>query len=146
MKALSVNQPWAWLIVHGGKWIENRTWRTTYRGPLAIHAGLSRRWLEDWYLPDGRPAVVSRRFSWALPPTDELVFGAVIGLVELVDCLRYDHPRVRGNYWNDEAGWCWVLRNPRAVEPAVACRGHLKLFEVELNAAYNHGDTETRTR
>ncbi len=39
MKALSVRQPWAWLIVHGFKDIENRTWRTGYRGPVLIHAG-----------------------------------------------------------------------------------------------------------
>jgi hypothetical protein len=132
IKALSVNQPWAWLIVHGGKYIENRTWRTTYRGPLAIHAGHSRRWLEDWYTPEGEPAVVSPYLLRDLPHRDELVFGAVLGLVDLVDCVRYDHPFVRGNYWNDETGWCWVLRNPRAVEPAVACRGMQRLFEVEL--------------
>lgn len=39
MKALTVQQPWAWAIVHGGKDIENRTQAWSYRGPLAIHAG-----------------------------------------------------------------------------------------------------------
>ena len=34
MKALTIKQPWASLIVHGIKDIENRTWRTDYRGPL----------------------------------------------------------------------------------------------------------------
>lgn len=38
MKALSVRQPYAWLIVNGIKDIENRTWRTGYRGPVLIHA------------------------------------------------------------------------------------------------------------
>jgi hypothetical protein len=38
VKVLSIRQPWAWLIVHGHKDIENRTWDTTYRGPLLIHA------------------------------------------------------------------------------------------------------------
>ena len=33
MKILSVRQPWAWLIVAGHKDIENRKWRTSYRGP-----------------------------------------------------------------------------------------------------------------
>lgn len=37
--ALSVMQPWAWLIVNGHKDIENRTWRTHRRGPVLIHAG-----------------------------------------------------------------------------------------------------------
>lgn len=38
MKALSIRQPWAWLIVNGYKDIENRSWRTNYRGPVLIHA------------------------------------------------------------------------------------------------------------
>lgn len=38
MKALSVRPPWAWAIAHAGKRIENRSRRTTYRGPIAIHA------------------------------------------------------------------------------------------------------------
>ena len=37
-KCLSVRQPWAWLIVHGHKPLENRSWATSYRGPLLIHA------------------------------------------------------------------------------------------------------------
>ena len=40
MKALSVRQPWAELIVAGLKDVENRTWRTDYRGPVLIHAGM----------------------------------------------------------------------------------------------------------
>ena len=39
MKALSIMQPWAWLIVNGHKAIENRTWRCHVRGPILIHAG-----------------------------------------------------------------------------------------------------------
>jgi hypothetical protein len=38
MKALSVRQPWAWLLVHGPKDIENRNWYTNYRGWVMIHA------------------------------------------------------------------------------------------------------------
>lgn len=39
MKALTIRQPWASLIAHGVKTIETRSWRTHYRGPIAIHAG-----------------------------------------------------------------------------------------------------------
>ena len=38
MRALSVRPPWAWAIAHADKRTENRTWTTSYRGPLAIHA------------------------------------------------------------------------------------------------------------
>ena len=40
-RALTVKQPWASLLVAGIKTVENRTWTTKYRGPLAIHAALS---------------------------------------------------------------------------------------------------------
>jgi hypothetical protein len=39
VKALTVRQPWASLIACGAKTIETRSWRTSYRGPIAIHAG-----------------------------------------------------------------------------------------------------------
>lgn len=42
MKALSVRQPWAWLIVNGFKDIENRSWNTKHRGPVLIHASSKR--------------------------------------------------------------------------------------------------------
>ena len=34
MKALSIRQPWAELIMQGRKTLELRTWRTNYRGAL----------------------------------------------------------------------------------------------------------------
>ncbi|MBL8866467.1 MAG: ASCH domain-containing protein, partial [Planctomycetia bacterium] len=42
MLALSIHQPWAHAILHFGKSVENRTWSTSYRGPLLIHAAKSR--------------------------------------------------------------------------------------------------------
>ena len=74
MKALTIRQPWASLIVDGEKRVENRTWPTKYRGPLLIHAGKSR--LE-----------VDRDQARRLP------FSAIIGQVEVVDCPGV--PRVR---------------------------------------------------
>lgn len=49
MRALSVRQPWAWLIVNGHKDIENRVWSTRYTGPLLIHAskGMTRAEYDD---------------------------------------------------------------------------------------------------
>ena len=38
MKALTLWQPWATLVAIGAKKIETRSWKTNYRGPLAIHA------------------------------------------------------------------------------------------------------------
>lgn len=38
MKALSVRPPWSAAIAHFGKRVENRSWYTRHRGPLAVHA------------------------------------------------------------------------------------------------------------
>jgi hypothetical protein len=64
MKALTICQPYAHLIVRGEKRVENRTWPTRYTGPLAIHAGKSRQWLS----PGDVPAFELKG--------DPLVFGA----------------------------------------------------------------------
>ncbi len=121
IKALTICQPWAWAIVAGHKRIENRSWPTRYRGPLAIHAGLSRRWL-----PEGE-AFIRRQGIW-LPP--DLEFGAIVGLVDLVDCLPLaavaDDPWASGPV-------CWVLANPRPITPR-PWRGALGLFSVPADA------------
>ena len=38
MKVITIKQPWASLIVSGLKNIENRTWKTNFRGRVLIHA------------------------------------------------------------------------------------------------------------
>lgn len=103
MKTLTVCQPWAWALIHGPKRIENRSWPTRYRGPLLIHAGKTRNRLgdEEDSLPD-------------LPPYRLLEFGALIGVVELVDCVPVE--LVVGEPFA-EGPWCWLLRNPRAIDP-----------------------------
>jgi hypothetical protein len=114
MKALSVRQPWAWGLIHGPKRIENRTWRTEYRGLLLIHAGVSRaelgRCLELPGCPDPR----------------DLAFGALIGIVRLIDCVPLDE--VLGQPFA-EGPWCWITAEPQAIEP-YPYRGALSLFQV----------------
>ena len=39
MKAITIHQPWASLIILGFKELETRGWDTNYRGEIAIHAG-----------------------------------------------------------------------------------------------------------
>jgi len=113
VKALSVRQPWAHLIVRGLKPIENRTWTTDYRGPLLIHAGL-RMCVEVETIEQAFGVTIDRKM---------LHFGALIGRVDLVDVItKSDSPWFDGPYG-------FVLRNPRPLKP-VAWRGQLKLFDV----------------
>lgn len=47
MKALSLKQPYAWLIANGFLQVDDRTWGTQYRGPMLIHA--SKGLYESYY-------------------------------------------------------------------------------------------------
>ncbi len=58
MKALTICQPYAELIMRGVKRVENRTWATRYKGALLIHAGKSREWYQGLFeVPAGLVAV-----------------------------------------------------------------------------------------
>jgi len=74
MKVISLLQPWATLVVIGAKKIETRSWNTTYRGPLAIHASrkVTRQQVD---------LARSQPFWDALKSFDKLPAGAIIGSV-----------------------------------------------------------------
>lgn len=119
MKAITVRQPWAWAIIHAGKNIENRSWLTHLRGPIAIHAakGLTRGEYEETieYLP--------RRYRKEAPAFEDLVRGAIIGVVDLVDCVTESKsPWFFGDYG-------FVLKNPRLIKP-IPCTGALGFWNL----------------
>jgi hypothetical protein len=111
MKAITVKHPWAWAIVNGVKKIENRSRPTIHRGPLLIHAGLSKSDLGQE--GDRMPG---------LPAYDQLVYGAIIGVVDVVDCVTVD--KVAGEPFA-EGPWCWLLANARSLPTPFPCRGFL---------------------
>ena len=85
MKALSIRQPWAWLILHAGKDVENRDWPTSFRGRFLIHAskGMTRDEYENGLLTLEE---IDRRIQ--LPPFEALARGGIVGTAVLVDCVR----------------------------------------------------------
>lgn len=118
MTVLSIRQPWAWLIIHGGKDIENRTWTTKFRGRFLVHAakGMTRGEYEDAYdvAMVANPAIL-------FPTFESLQRGGIIGGVELVDCVREsDSPWYMGDVG-------FVLRKPVAL-PFVPLKGQLGFF------------------
>lgn len=122
MKAITIHQPWAHLIAIGEKRVENRTWVTGYRGPLAIHAGVSRASLrlgdEDRY-PD-------------------MPFGAIVAVAVLVDCVEMKRPAPAEFPWNDpyaEGPYLWVLGDVRKLDRPVHYRGMQGLFDVSDSVA-----------
>ena len=80
MKALSIRQPWAWLIVNGYKDIENRTWSTDFRGRVYVHAG---RKIKSGDFQEQRDYI--KQSGLFLP--EEPPLGAIIGEVIITDCV-----------------------------------------------------------
>jgi hypothetical protein len=115
VKAISIRQPWAWLIIAGKKDIENRSWSTNHRGPLAIHAGLGRatRSLSE----------IQRYFAVRIPE-DELQRGGLIGTIEVVDVVT----KHKSKWFEGPFGW--VLRDPQPVR-FVPMSGKLGFFNVD---------------
>lgn len=138
VQALTICQPYAHLIVIGEKRVENREWPTRYRGPLLIHAGKSRTWLEG--ATDGE----LREEFGEMP-----AFGAVVGRATLADCLHIDAIQ-RGEYdhqypWLREhehtnGTWCWILDAVSRFATPVPWKGAQGLFRVP-EAAITSGVT-----
>lgn len=116
MKVVVIRQPWAWLIVHGFKDIENRSWKTRYRGPLLIQASASyqtRRNLDQIRR-------FARKRGVELP--EEFDRGGIVGSVQLDDCVT----RSPSKWFEGPVGW--VLSKPKKL-PFMALKGRLGLFE-----------------
>jgi hypothetical protein len=119
-KALSVRQPWASLITCGLKTIEIRTWSTSYRGQLYIHAAKS---LDE---------LAMNRFQLEAPPT-----GALLGTVELVKVEPFT-----AILWNELADkhldngpftpgfYAWHFEDARPLPEPIVYRGDRSLFTV----------------
>jgi activating signal cointegrator 1 len=126
MKALTVRQPWATVLVRGVKTVEYRTWPTTYRGLLAIHAGRALPSLEDYeqllrvYVHGVREQTV-RQWVGNLPR------GYVLGTVQVAGCrpVRADEP---GRCWGK---WAWELEEAEAWDRPVWAVGKQGIWEWE---------------
>lgn len=133
MKALTICQPYAELICRGEKFVENRTWETLYRGPLAIHAGKSREWL---ILDDERTKDELYNI-----PLAEMSFGCVVAIADMFACVSIADVRagrVGEEYrCHEHAGgpWCWCLRNVRRLAVPCAVRGAMGLWDWQPEAA-----------
>lgn len=120
MKALSILQPWAWLIVNGHKDIENRTWQTRFRGELLIHAG--KKWGREQR--EDLEAVRQAFPSIALPDSFDL--GCIVGSARVVDCVDCSESA----WFNGPFGF--VLEDRRPAQQPIPYRGQLGFFEVPV--------------
>ena len=135
MKALSLRQPWAWLVASGIKDVENRTWPTKRRERIYIHAGGSS---EIKVQGLGEAWILSRLTAGQV--TDyrnaRLDRGAIIGEVTITDC-KFRFPDENANLyskWAEPGLYGFKLANPILYETPIPCRGALGFFEPDLSA------------
>ena len=110
MKAITIKQPWASLIVSGLKDIENRTWSCPkkYLGKRVLIHAAKTSVKEGWSALNGMQIKkVSKHKDKLYGDNEDLPKGAIIGSVEIVDCVQ-NHP----SPWAEKGVWNWVLANP----------------------------------
>ncbi len=132
-KIITLQQPFAWGVVHGHKPVENRGWETDYRGPIWIHAGKNKSAFtgtdpEDWYdESDGTP------FLPGCPEWKDLDLGKIIGMVDLVDCVTDDEAIQRiGENPHIGGPWCFLFANPCVLKEPIPWSGQLGICTIDL--------------
>lgn len=125
MKALTIKEPWASLIINNIKKYEFRSWKTNYRGKLLIHAGLN---VEQGYLEK------FKSYNLDYKP------GYILGEVELIDCIKVDdcfnkkllkeNSLVYG-ITNHVSNYAWKLDNIIIYEKPIKIKGKLGLWNYE---------------
>lgn len=133
MKVLTIKQPWATLIMQGDKRFEFRSWQTKYRGDLLIHAG------------KGIDKEAIKRLAKYLP--DEIPLGKILGKVTLVDCVKMcsefkdmllkENPDIYTKSSFQE-NYGWQVENVKVFDEPIEAKGHLSLWEYELDDKMRH--------
>ena len=137
MKAITIKQPWARLIATGLKDIENRSWKTNYRGRVLIHAAASPVKEGLAALNNKQLFELMKRENWETE-FENLPNGAIVGSVEIVDCVQ-NHP----SKWAQEGFWHWVLANPVLFpEPITGVKGKLSFWEYDGDLPQQKKETE----
>ena len=143
MKALSIKQPWASLIAHGIKNIENRGWRTNFRGRILIHTCAKSAGQMSQILTNEQYYCV-KETGWRDGTYKPL--SAIIGEVDIVDCV-INHSSI----WAEKSNpnnesillpnpvYNWVLANPVLyANPILNVKGKLSFWDYELVENINH--------
>jgi hypothetical protein len=139
MKALSIKQPWASLIAHGIKDIENRTWKTHFRGRIFIHASAKKVHvdfsLEQTSMIYGTELFPDTGHNFA---HKKFPVSAIIGEVEIIDCV-INHESIwaestfepidESEGYPQKPIYNWVLTNPVLYEkPILNVKGKLSFW------------------
>ena len=148
MKAITLTQPWATLVAIGAKQVETRSWATSYRGPLAIHAAKGLKSVGGYKgladLVDSEPFFrafvqhgLAQRHSDPEDIIQELPMGAIVAMCVLVDCVHAAHwahyhgisdqERAFGDY--ADGRYAWLLADIKPLPEPIPAKGALGLWE-----------------
>ena len=158
MKALSIRQPWASLIIKGApvfksvdngngstrvefagvvfKDIENRWWATKFRGRIYVHASRkaddfieTMKWL-------GEHIGLAPFACMLLASSRYSPRGFIIGEVDLIDCVSGS----KSPWFVGTFGFC--LANPKVYEVPIPCKGKLGFFEPDISLSFKRVEAE----
>lgn len=160
MKALSLTEPWGTLVVTGEKKIETRSWKTAYRGLIAIHAAKN---FPPWAKETIGVSFFKVLEKYGIFSPADFTLGAIIGKVEMNACLSTDGaylnfsasnveiengvltkgefssvnyqkplPGTAENAFGDYSAnrFMWFFENARRLKNPIPCKGALSLWEV----------------
>jgi hypothetical protein len=144
VKALTLRQPWAWMIATGivradgvtvRKTIENRRWNTSFRGQFLIHAakGMTRGEYDEaieWIADEIELGTGDR--ALAFPRPDKLKRSGIVGLATLVDVIPPCKPDLFGgckHLWHMPEQYGFILEDIKPL-PFVAMNGALGFHNV----------------
>lgn len=141
-KAISIQQPWAYLICKGIKDIENRTWKTSFRGRVYIHVGVKSAKEPYMIFTDEQGDAIDHLIMDVLDSYKKR--SAIIGSVEIVDCV-VNHSSIWAEktegiidsntkefiaHRDNKIIYNWVLANPVLFdEPILDVKGKLSFWD-----------------
>ena len=128
MKVLSLTEPYATLIKDVKKKVETRSWKTSYRGELYIHASstkIHKETKENIELMN-------------LLKDNDMNYGNIICKCNLIDCVRmttdYVEDMRKNNYQEyicgeySEGRYAWILENIEILDKPISAKGHLSIW------------------
>jgi hypothetical protein len=141
MKVISIMQPWATLVAMGEKRFETRSWRTKYRGKLAIHASLKIEKAVCRYEPFQSVLEKHGYTERTLPSGVILAIGKLADCFQVIgnkgDSAKLDEGQVIegreysfGNF--SEGRYAWEVTDVHALDTPIPAKGKLGLWEHEF--------------
>ncbi len=126
MKALTHYQPYASGLILKIKGPETRSWKTNYRGIVAIHAAKAMpQWAMEFAQTERALGIIPNR----------LPLGCILGTAVLIDCqpTQIVAPtltpiqRLWGNY--SYGRWAWLWADIKPFDEPIVARGAQRLWE-----------------